>query len=152
MIALLLFWHVHFLVLDTYFLPVINYLLFSICDFLGRVMSNLIQMVIIYFTIKLIVLAIFITHNLYLLVKINKKMKLKIWIFIILQPNDSIWPSAVLSISRTIFIPVLMLSNANPRHYLPILIANDQFYAVIISLFGFTNGIINNITMASIPQ
>lgn len=101
-------------------------------------MSSLIQLVIINFT-----------NTRY---KISKKFKLKIIIFILLQPKDSIWPSAVLSISRTIFIPVLMLCNANPRNYLPVLIANDQLYAAIISVFGFTNGIINNITMASIPQ
>lgn len=32
--------------LDKYFLPVIAYLLFSICDFLGRVLSDLIKLVI----------------------------------------------------------------------------------------------------------
>lgn len=35
-----------FTCLDTYFLPVIAYLLFSTCDFLGRVMSNFIRLVI----------------------------------------------------------------------------------------------------------
>ncbi|XP_027845609.2 equilibrative nucleoside transporter 1 isoform X1 [Aphis gossypii] len=95
---------------DTYFLPVIAYLLFSTCDFLGRVMSNFIRL-----------------------------------------PINSIWPSAILSALRTIFIPLMMLCNAKPRYYLPVLINNDQLYAVIMSVFGFTNGIVSNITMASIP-
>lgn len=45
-----------------------------------------------------------------------------------------------------------MLCNANPRHYLPIMINSDKMYAIIMSLFGFTNGIISNIAMASVPQ
>lgn len=74
-----------------------------------------------------------------------------ILIIVILQPVNSIWPATVLSALRTIFIPLMMLCNAKPRHYLPVLINNDQLYAVIMSIFGLTNGIVSNITMASIP-
>ncbi|VVC24455.1 Equilibrative nucleoside transporter,Major facilitator superfamily domain [Cinara cedri] len=96
---------------DIYFIPVINYLLFNICDFLGRILSNFLKL-----------------------------------------PLNSIWPSVILSTLRTAFIPLLMLCNANPRYYLPTLINNDRIYAIIMSLFGFTNGIVNNITIASIPH
>lgn len=71
---------------------------------------------------------------------------------IIFQPVNSVLPSVMLSCSRTVFIPMLMLCNANPRHNLPVLINNDMFYAFIIFVFGFTNGVVNSITMISIPQ
>lgn len=80
------------------------------------------------------------------------RKKLMILIVVILQPVNSIWPAAILSSLRTIFIPLMMICNAKPRYYLPVLINNDQLYAIIMSIFGFTNGIVNNITMASIPQ
>lgn len=71
---------------------------------------------------------------------------------VLFQPVDSAWPSITLSILRTVFIPLMLLCNANPRHNLPILINSDQCYTIIMSVFGFTNGIISNISMASIPQ
>ncbi|KAK6636358.1 hypothetical protein RUM43_010018 [Polyplax serrata] len=48
---------------------------------------------------------------------------------------------------RVIFVPLILLCNANPRQNLPVLIDNDSYYIAIICTFGFTNGYLTNILM-----
>ncbi|XP_050442869.1 equilibrative nucleoside transporter 1 [Adelges cooleyi] len=67
-------------------------------------------------------------------------------------PDNIVWPSLVLSVVRTVFIPLLLLCNAHPRQHTQVLVRNDHVYAVIMSLFGFTNGVISSVTMCSIPN
>ncbi|XP_050547674.1 equilibrative nucleoside transporter 3-like isoform X1 [Daktulosphaira vitifoliae] len=66
--------------------------------------------------------------------------------------DNVVWPSLVISLLRTAFIPLLLFCNAKPRHHSDALIHSDYVYAIIIILFGLTNGVISTITMTSIPK
>lgn len=45
-----------------------------------------------------------------------------------------------------------MVCNAQPRQNLPVLIASDWYYMIIISFFSLTNGYLANITVMSAPK
>lgn len=45
-----------------------------------------------------------------------------------------------LSLVRTVFIPLLMLCNAHPRHYLPVIFDSDVAFVLLMTVFAFTNG------------
>ncbi|XP_075224415.1 equilibrative nucleoside transporter 1 [Lycorma delicatula] len=67
-------------------------------------------------------------------------------------PEDNSLLVALLSIVRVVFIPLLMVCNAQPRHHIPVLIYNDYVYITIILFFGLTNGYLANITMITVPK
>ncbi|XP_073979589.1 equilibrative nucleoside transporter 1 isoform X1 [Rhodnius prolixus] len=96
---------------DVYFVPVVTFLLYSFCDYLGRIISGFLQ-----------------------------------W------PEKESWIIAVISIVRTVFIPLVMMCNAQPRHHLPVVIASDWLYIFIIIAFGLSNGYLANITFISVPK
>lgn len=45
-----------------------------------------------------------------------------------------------LSAARTLFVPLLMLCNAQPRRHLPVLFPSDVAFVVLMTAFSFTNG------------
>ncbi|KAH6926363.1 hypothetical protein HPB50_017543 [Hyalomma asiaticum] len=45
-----------------------------------------------------------------------------------------------LTLARTVFIPLFMLCNAHPRHYLPVLLNSDVAFVVLMTVFAFSNG------------
>lgn len=96
---------------DMYFVPVVGYLIFSTCDYVGRILAGLLQ-----------------------------------W------PRSSSWVVALLSILRVVFIPLLLLCNAQPRHHLPVIMNSDLYYILIIVLFGLSNGYLANITLICVPK
>ncbi|XP_067010202.2 equilibrative nucleoside transporter 3 isoform X2 [Anabrus simplex] len=96
---------------EVFFVPVVGYLVFSMCDYLGRVLAGLLQ-----------------------------------W------PRGSAWLVGLLSTLRVVFIPLLLLCNAQPRHHLPIMIGSDLYYILIIVLFAISNGYLANITLICVPR
>ncbi|KDR21110.1 equilibrative nucleoside transporter 1 [Zootermopsis nevadensis] len=96
---------------DMYFVPVVGYLIFSTCDYVGRILAGLLQ-----------------------------------------RPRNKSWVVALLSILRVVFIPLLLLCNAQPRHHLPVLMNSDLHYIVIIVLFALSNGYLANITLICVPK
>ncbi|XP_033610781.1 equilibrative nucleoside transporter 1 isoform X2 [Cryptotermes secundus] len=96
---------------DMYFVPVVGYLIFSTCDYVGRILAGLLQ-----------------------------------W------PRSSSWVVALLSMFRVVFIPLLLLCNAQPRHHLPVVMNSDLYYILIIVLFALSNGYLANITLICVPK
>ncbi|CAH0395770.1 unnamed protein product [Bemisia tabaci] len=99
---------------DTYFQPVITYLLYSSCDCLGRMLAGIIH-----------------------------------------YPTKSDWKVGTFALLRTVFIPLFMFCNAQPktgRQHLPVLIASDVWYSAITVLFGLSNGYLANIVMIIVSK
>ncbi|XP_026478733.1 equilibrative nucleoside transporter 1-like [Ctenocephalides felis] len=69
-----------------------------------------------------------------------------------LWPKNKPYIVAGLSLIRVIFVPILMMCNAHPRHYLPILIEEDYIYILIITIFALSNGYIANIALIYAPK
>nr|CAD7196742.1 unnamed protein product [Timema douglasi] len=96
---------------DIYFVPVVGYLIFSTCDYLGRILAGLLQ-----------------------------------W------PRNKGWLVILLAVCRVVFVPLLMLCNARPRHHMPVLIDSDLYYILIIVVFALSNGYLANITLICVPR
>nr|CAD7572768.1 unnamed protein product [Timema californicum] len=96
---------------DVYFVPVVGYLIFSTCDYLGRILAGLLQ-----------------------------------W------PRNKGWLVILLAVCRVVFVPLLMLCNARPRHHMPVLIDSDLYYILIIVVFALSNGYLANITLICVPR
>ncbi|CAG9840886.1 unnamed protein product [Diabrotica balteata] len=58
----------------------------------------------------------------------------------------------ILTISRIIFIPLILLCNAQPRHILAVVFNKDYQYILILFIFAFTNGFMTNIIQILIPK
>lgn len=97
--------HVHTEWTDKYFAPVIAYLVFSLFDYLGRILAG----------------------------KLN-------W------PRNNGFLILALAVARFVFMPLVLLSNAQPRTHLPVLITSDGVFATIVLLMGLSNGYLANIT------
>lgn len=95
---------------DVYFVPTIAYLLFSIGDYLGRLIAGRFQ-----------------------------KPK-----------NESIF--LILSLSRFIFIPLMMLCNAHPRRYWAVVFDKDYQYILILFMCALSNGYLANLTAILAPR
>lgn len=67
-------------------------------------------------------------------------------IIFILQPKNQ-WIIIGASVFRVIFVPMLMLCNAQPRQHLPVVFLWDWEYIIIMIIFAFTNGYLTNIVM-----
>uniref|UniRef100_A0A671LIA3 Equilibrative nucleoside transporter 1-like n=1 Tax=Sinocyclocheilus anshuiensis TaxID=1608454 RepID=A0A671LIA3_9TELE len=65
--------------------------------------------------------------------------------------KDSIW-LPVLVIARLVFVPLFMLCNVQPRHYLPVLFAHDAWYIIFMILFSFSNGYLASLCMCFGPK
>ena len=57
-----------------------------------------------------------------------------------------------MAIARILLIPLLLLSNAQPRSNLPVLIKNDIIYGIIVATTGFTNGYVTTLSMMYGPK
>uniref|UniRef100_A0A8C2A5M6 Solute carrier family 29 member 1a n=1 Tax=Cyprinus carpio TaxID=7962 RepID=A0A8C2A5M6_CYPCA len=65
--------------------------------------------------------------------------------------KDSIW-LPVLVIARLVFVPLFMLCNVQPRHFLPVAFAHDAWYIVFMILFSFSNGYLASLCMCFGPK
>ncbi|XP_050450568.1 equilibrative nucleoside transporter 1 [Cataglyphis hispanica] len=66
-------------------------------------------------------------------------------------PKCNPWLVMFMSVARSVFIPVLMFCNAQPRHHLPVYIHNDIYYILITIVFAITNGYLCNLTFILVP-
>nr|XP_061791320.1 equilibrative nucleoside transporter 1-like isoform X1 [Nerophis lumbriciformis]XP_061791321.1 equilibrative nucleoside transporter 1-like isoform X1 [Nerophis lumbriciformis]XP_061791322.1 equilibrative nucleoside transporter 1-like isoform X1 [Nerophis lumbriciformis] len=71
---------------------------------------------------------------------------------LVMWPNkDSKWlPTLV--VVRVVFVPLFMLCNVHPRHFLPVLFAHDAWYIIFIVLFAFSNGYLASLCMCFGPN
>ncbi|XP_071454799.1 equilibrative nucleoside transporter 3 isoform X2 [Hetaerina americana] len=67
-------------------------------------------------------------------------------------PRDKSWLVALLSTARVVFIPLLLLCNAQPRQNLPVLINSDIAYIAIMMMFALSNGYLANISLVLVPS
>ncbi|XP_045480382.1 equilibrative nucleoside transporter 1-like isoform X1 [Harmonia axyridis] len=95
---------------DIFFVPVINYLLFNVSDYIGRLSAG----------------------------RFTKPKNLIVLV--------------VLSFSRLIFVPLLLLCNAQPRHHLDVVFSRDYEFIIILALFALTNGYLVNAAVIKAPQ
>ncbi|KAJ8946508.1 hypothetical protein NQ318_004643 [Aromia moschata] len=95
---------------DVFFVPTIAYLLFSVGDYLGRILAGR-----------------------------------------LLKPKN-ISALMILSIARFIFIPLLMLCNAQPRHHWAVVFDKDYEYILILFMCALSNGYLANIVAIFVPK
>lgn len=65
--------------------------------------------------------------------------------------KDSIWLPVLVGL-RVIFIPLFMLCNVQPRHYLPVPFHHDAWYIVFMIFFSFSNGYLASLCMCFGPK
>ncbi|XP_018552539.1 equilibrative nucleoside transporter 1 [Lates calcarifer] len=65
--------------------------------------------------------------------------------------KDSIWLPVLVGL-RVVFIPLFMLCNVQPRHYLPVLFAHDAWYIIFMIFFSFSNGYLASLCMCFGPK
>ncbi|XP_054455905.1 equilibrative nucleoside transporter 1-like [Anoplopoma fimbria] len=65
--------------------------------------------------------------------------------------KDSIWLPVLVGL-RVIFIPLFMLCNVQPRHYLPVWFGHDALYIIFMILFSFSNGYLASLCMCFGPK
>ncbi|NXK46457.1 S29A1 protein, partial [Chauna torquata] len=53
---------------------------------------------------------------------------------------------------RVIFIPLFMLCNVKPRHYLPVIFSHDAWYIIFMIIFSFSNGYLASLCMCFGPK
>ncbi|XP_072756541.1 equilibrative nucleoside transporter 1 [Anoplolepis gracilipes] len=66
-------------------------------------------------------------------------------------PKNNPWLVMFMSVARSVFIPILMFCNAQPRHHLPVYIHSDIYYILITIVFAVTNGYLCNLTFILVP-
>nr|XP_019947951.1 PREDICTED: equilibrative nucleoside transporter 1 [Paralichthys olivaceus]XP_019947959.1 PREDICTED: equilibrative nucleoside transporter 1 [Paralichthys olivaceus]XP_019947968.1 PREDICTED: equilibrative nucleoside transporter 1 [Paralichthys olivaceus]XP_019947975.1 PREDICTED: equilibrative nucleoside transporter 1 [Paralichthys olivaceus] len=65
--------------------------------------------------------------------------------------KDSMW-LPILVVLRVVFIPLFMLCNVQPRHYLPVLFSHDAWYIIFMIFFSFSNGYLASLCMCFGPK
>ncbi|CAG6016673.1 unnamed protein product [Menidia menidia] len=65
--------------------------------------------------------------------------------------RDSIWLPILVGL-RVVFIPLFMLCNVEPRHYLPVWFAHDAWYIIFMIVFSFSNGYLASLCMCFGPK
>uniref|UniRef100_UPI0037E98C16 equilibrative nucleoside transporter 1-like n=1 Tax=Semicossyphus pulcher TaxID=241346 RepID=UPI0037E98C16 len=65
--------------------------------------------------------------------------------------KDSIWLPVFVAL-RVVFIPLFMLCNVQPRHYLPVLFSHDAWYIIFMIFFSFSNGYLASLCMCFGPK
>lgn len=96
---------------DIYFVPVVTYLIFSLSDYVGRIVAGIFE-----------------------------------W------PRNKPWQLIFLCTLRILFIPIIMVCNAQPRHHLPVYIHADIYYILISIIFAISNGYICNTVLIIVPR
>ncbi|XP_042527799.1 equilibrative nucleoside transporter 1 [Dipodomys spectabilis] len=65
--------------------------------------------------------------------------------------KDSRWlPSLV--VARLVFVPLLLLCNVKPRHYLPVVFQHDAWFILFMAAFAFSNGYLASLCMCFGPK
>uniref|UniRef100_A0A3P9A7J3 Solute carrier family 29 member 1a n=1 Tax=Esox lucius TaxID=8010 RepID=A0A3P9A7J3_ESOLU len=54
--------------------------------------------------------------------------------------------------ARAVFVPLFMLCNVQPRHYLPVVFEHDAWFVVFIITFAFSNGYLASLCMCFGPK
>lgn len=67
-------------------------------------------------------------------------------------PNKDSILLPVLVALRLIFIPLFMLCNVQPRHYLPVFFHHDALYIIFMIFFSFSNGYLASLCMCYGPK
>ncbi|GFQ74743.1 equilibrative nucleoside transporter 1 [Trichonephila clavata] len=67
-------------------------------------------------------------------------------------PSRCKYITLLLTISRFVFIPLLMLCNAHPRSHLPVIFDSDAEFIVIIVFFALTGGYLCTIVLTQGPK
>ncbi|KAJ8985308.1 hypothetical protein NQ317_007095, partial [Molorchus minor] len=70
---------------------------------------------------------------------------------ITIRPSTRLFWVAFMFLRMIIFVPLLLLCNAQPRHNLPVVFDKDWEYAIIMAVFAFFNGYSFNLTFLSAP-
>ncbi|XP_024143920.1 equilibrative nucleoside transporter 2 isoform X1 [Oryzias melastigma] len=96
---------------ENYFTSVCCFLMFNICDWLGRTATSVVR-----------------------------------WP----RKESCLFPALV--VSRAVFIPLLMLCNVQPRHYLSAFFTHDAAFVVIMVLFSLSSGYFVCLSMSYAPQ
>ncbi|XP_028325284.1 equilibrative nucleoside transporter 1-like isoform X1 [Gouania willdenowi] len=65
--------------------------------------------------------------------------------------QNSRWLPALVCL-RVVFIPLFMLCNVEPRHYLPVLFHHDAWYIIFMIFFSFSNGYLASLCMCFGPK
>ncbi|KAL7877297.1 hypothetical protein SRHO_G00039400 [Serrasalmus rhombeus] len=65
--------------------------------------------------------------------------------------KDSVW-LPVLVIARLVFVPLFVLCNVQPRHYLPVVFTHDAWYIIFMIIFSFSNGYLASLCMCFGPK
>ncbi|XP_074501708.1 equilibrative nucleoside transporter 1-like isoform X1 [Sebastes fasciatus] len=65
--------------------------------------------------------------------------------------KDSMWLPVLVGL-RLVFIPLFMLCNVQPRHYLPVLFGHDAWYIIFMIFFSFSNGYLASLCMCFGPK
>jgi len=120
--------------LDEYFTPVACFLLMNTSDYIGRA------------SVTKMTLVLFLKLN-----SVNPCFNVKTFSHCLKPKHPRFWTCA-LSILRIGFFPLIMLSNAQPRQYLPVLIQSDAGFIAIVAFFGLSNGYISNVCFSIAPK
>nr|XP_013012335.1 equilibrative nucleoside transporter 1 isoform X1 [Cavia porcellus] len=65
--------------------------------------------------------------------------------------KDSRWlPSLV--VARLVFVPLLLLCNVKPRHYMSVFFEHDAWYILFMAAFAFSNGYLASLCMCFGPK
>ncbi|CAG9861538.1 unnamed protein product [Phyllotreta striolata] len=69
----------------------------------------------------------------------------------VIKPK-SITLITIFTLTRIIFIPLILLCNCHPRHHLAVVFDKDYYYVIICFIFAFTNGYLMNLTSILTPR
>lgn len=58
----------------------------------------------------------------------------------------------VLSLARTVFVPLFMLCNAQPRHHLPVVFDSDVAFVALMTTLSFTNGYLLSASLMQVSR
>ncbi|XP_067278003.1 equilibrative nucleoside transporter 1a [Pseudorasbora parva] len=65
--------------------------------------------------------------------------------------KDSMW-LPILVFARVLFIPLFILCNVQPRHYIPVVFEHDAWYIIFMIFFSFSNGYLASLCMCFGPK
>ncbi|XP_054991662.1 equilibrative nucleoside transporter 1 [Sorex araneus] len=65
--------------------------------------------------------------------------------------KDSLWLPGLV-VARVAFVPLLLLCNVQPRHYLPVVFEHDAWFIFFMAAFAFSNGYLASLCMCFGPK
>ena len=69
-----------------------------------------------------------------------------------IQPTNPRTWTCVISALRLVFVPLMIMCNAQPRSNFPVLIPNDAGFLVIMALFALSNGYLSTLCFSMAPR